>query len=457
MNADRPPDDTTPPLSAGTLLAFAAPSLPLQLLRGPAFGILPALYAQRFGIPLTSIAGVLLLLRVLDGLTDIGIGYATDRTQNGPLGRKAWMMVGAGMTAASLFMLYVPPGGATIIYLAVWFFVAYLAWTIFEVPYGAWGTELTRDYRERSRIAIARQVFTIGGSAMMVVVPLLPFLPSRRITFETLHVIAWIVAVMLPAAVLIAVRVVPRGESLQRRETHSLYELWLSVRESPALLRYLAAYAASEFAVGAFGALAFLYIDSYLRIGEYISAAYAISIIGGWIGLAWWSRALRTREKHRVWAAASCAAAACHLLNVLLTPQIGLLFFAISLCFQFFAMASEAVPLAIIGDLVDHNLLRRGANRAGQYAALAMAVRKACLGVGAAAALALAGAFGFTPGAGGSTAGAITGLKLAFVALPMLCLLLSAALMWNFPLNSRRQAIIRLRIASKFSRATRPY
>ena len=210
MTGDRAPDDTTHPLSAGTLLAFAAPSLPLQLLRGPAFGILPALYAQRFGIPLTSIAAVLLLLRVLDALTDIGIGYATDRTQNGRLGRKAWMMVGAGMTAGSLFMLYVPPGGATIVYLSVWFFVAYFAWTIFEVPYGAWGTELTRDYRERSRIAIARQVFTIGGSAMMVIVPLLPFLPSRRITFETLHVIAWIVAVILPAAVVIAVRIVPR-------------------------------------------------------------------------------------------------------------------------------------------------------------------------------------------------------------------------------------------------------
>jgi GPH family glycoside/pentoside/hexuronide:cation symporter len=437
------------------LSAFAAPSLPLQLLRGPAFGILPALYAQRFGISLASIAGVLLLLRVIDGVTDVAVGYGTDRTQNGVFGRKAWMLVGAALTAGSLFMLYVPPEGATLVYLSVWFFLAYLAWTLLEVPYGAWGTELTRDYRERSRIAVARQVFTIGGSAMMVIVPLLPFLPTKRITFETLHVIAWLVAFILPVSVLIAIRVVPRGESLQRRESHSLRELWASARESPALLRYLAAYAATEFGVGAFGALAFIYIDSYLRIGEYIAAAYAISIVGGWVGLALWSRSLRIREKHRVWAVAGLAAAGCHLLNAFLTPEIGLAFFAISLVFQLFAMASEAVPLAIVGDLVDHNLLRRGANRAGQYAALAMAVRKGSLGFGAAAALAITGAFAFTPGQAQYDAGPTVGLKLAFVVLPALSFLVSALLMWNFPLDSRRQAIVRRRITDNAARERR--
>jgi Na+/melibiose symporter-like transporter len=441
-----------PRLSTRTLMAFAAPSLPLQLLRGPAFGILPALYAQRFGISLASIAVVLLLLRVLDGLADIGIGYATDRMQNGVFGRKAWMLAGSVLTAASLFMLYVPPADATLVYLTVWFFAAYFAWTVLEVPYGAWGTELTRDYRERSRISVVRQVFTIGGSAMLVVVPLLPFLPSRRITFETLHVIAWIVAVILPASVLLAVRLVPRGPSLQHRESHTLRELWLSARESPALLRYLAAYAATEFGVGAFSGLAFIYIDSYLRIGNYIAAAYAIAIAGGWLGLAWWSRVLRTQEKHRVWAMAGLAAAGCHLLNALLTPELGLMFLAISLVFQVFAMASEAVPLAIIGDLVDHNLLRRGANRAGQYAALAMAVRKACLGLGAAAALAITGWFAFVPGQASYPLGPTIGLKLAFVALPALGFAVSALLMWNFPLDSRRQAIIRRRIAANAQR-----
>jgi Na+/melibiose symporter-like transporter len=163
---------------------------------------------------------------------------------------------------------------------------------------------------------------------------------------------------------------------------------------------------------------------------------------------------LRTREKHRVWAAASCAAGVLHLLNAFLTPHIGLWFFAISICFQLFAMASEAVPLAIIGDLVDHNLLRRGANCAGQYAALAMAVRKACLGLGAAAALAITGAFEFKPGAATYASGQVTGLKLAFVALPALGFLLSAALMWNFPLDSRRQAIIRRRIAAAYRGST---
>jgi Na+/melibiose symporter-like transporter len=434
-------------LKISTLIWFALPSMTLQLMRGPAFGILPALYSQRFGISLASIAALLLLLRIVDGVTDIGVGYASDKTQDGRFGRKAWMAVGTALTATSIFMLYVPPAGATLVYLSVWFFLAYLAWTLVEVPYSAWGTELTRDYRERSRIAVARQIFTVGGSVLLIIVPLLPFLPSRRMTFETLEVVALIVAVVLPLSVLLAIRLVPRGESLERSNTHSLRDLWLSARESPALQRYLGAYAIQEFGVGAFGALAFIYLDSYLQIGTYISAAYAITIVGGWAGLAWWGRALGTGEKHRIWALTAFVAAGLHLLNALLTPETALAFLAISLLFQFFVMACEAVPMAIIGDLVDHNLMRRGANRAGQYAALVMAARKACLGLGAAAGLAITGWFDFAPGQGGYSTEAAIGVKLAFVALPALSLFGTGLLMWNFPLDSRRQAIIRRRIA----------
>jgi Na+/melibiose symporter-like transporter len=294
---------------------------------------------------------------------------------------------------------------------------------------------------------VARQVFTVGGSVLLIVVPLLPFLPSRRMTFETLHVVACIVAVILPVSVLLALRFVPRGASLERIRSHNLRELWFSALESPALQRYLGAYAIQEFGVGAFSALAFIYLDSYLRIGTYISAAYAITIVGGWAGLAWWGRALGTREKHRVWALTAFVAGGLHLLNALLTPESALLFLAISLGFQFFVMACEAVPMAIVGDLVDHNLMRRGANRAGQYAALVMTARKACLGLGAAAGLALAGWFEFTPGQDLYSVEAATGVKLAFVALPALSLFATGVLMWNFPLNSRRQAIIRRRIA----------
>lgn len=449
QHATNPTTSAAGRLAIGTLVLFALPSMTLQLMRGPAFGILPSLYAEKFGLSLTSIAGLLLILRLIDGVTDIGIGYASDRTQDGFFGRKAWMLIGTLLTAASIFMLYVPPAGATLTYLSVWFFLAYLAWTLIEVPYSAWGTELTRDYRERSRLAVARQVFTVGGSVLLIVIPLLPFLPSRRITFETLHVVAWTVAIILPLSVLAAARFVPRGQSLERNHSHTLRELWLSARESPAFQRYLAAYAIQEFGVGAFGALAFIYIDSYLGIGIYISAAYAITIIGGWAGLAWWGRALGKGEKHRIWALTAFAAGGLHMLNALLTPGTALMFMAISLVFQFFVMACEAVPMAIIGDLVDHNLMRRGANRAGQYAALAMAARKAFLGLGAAAGLAIAGWFHFAPGQKLYSPEAVIGVKLAYVALPALSLFATGLIMWNFPLNARRQDIIRRRIARR--------
>ena len=84
----------TPRLSTGLLVLFALPTLPMFLLRGPAFSILPALYAERFGIALTVISGVLLAVRLADGLTDLAVGWGTDATRHRWGGRKSWFLVG---------------------------------------------------------------------------------------------------------------------------------------------------------------------------------------------------------------------------------------------------------------------------------------------------------------------------------------------------------------------------
>ena len=59
---------TTP--SAGAGLAYGALGLPLAFVALPLYVVLPNHYAERFGVPLAALGGVLLAVRALDAVLD---------------------------------------------------------------------------------------------------------------------------------------------------------------------------------------------------------------------------------------------------------------------------------------------------------------------------------------------------------------------------------------------------
>ena len=64
----------------------------------------------------------------------------------------------------SIFQLFQPPAEAGVDYFALWSFLLYVGFTMFEIPRQAWTAELSRDYVERSRIEMNVAVFNILGS-----------------------------------------------------------------------------------------------------------------------------------------------------------------------------------------------------------------------------------------------------------------------------------------------------
>ena len=50
----------------------------------------------------------------------------------------------------SVYMLFQPGEETTLWYFAFWIVMVYLAFTVVNLPYFAWGAELTGDYNERT-------------------------------------------------------------------------------------------------------------------------------------------------------------------------------------------------------------------------------------------------------------------------------------------------------------------
>jgi spermidine/putrescine transport system permease protein len=68
----------------------------------------------------------------------------------------------------SVELLFRPVAPVTWSYLLVWTMTLYLGWTMFLLPYGAWGAELSTDYHERSRVSGARETASVLGTLVAV-------------------------------------------------------------------------------------------------------------------------------------------------------------------------------------------------------------------------------------------------------------------------------------------------
>ena len=145
--------------------------MPVSVVLLPLAVWVPPLYAE-MGVPLAVIGTIILVARLSDAVTDPLIGWLSDRTRTRIGRRKPYMLPGLPLFMVAVWKLFVPPEQAGAGYLFLWIVLIYLAATIVDLPYLAWGAEISPDYRERSRVAGVREQFHFAGTLMASSVPL---------------------------------------------------------------------------------------------------------------------------------------------------------------------------------------------------------------------------------------------------------------------------------------------
>jgi glycoside/pentoside/hexuronide:cation symporter, GPH family len=168
------------------LALYGLMNLPTSIIGLPIALYIPAFYSQNLGLSLAVVGALIALSRITDVFTDPPIGVASDRWQTRFGRRKPWMVVGTPLMMISLWMLFVPNstfavalwsavGGEDVsnLYLFVWISLLYLSFTLVDLPYRAWGAELSPHYDERSRVTGWREAFGYGGTLMALFIPLM--------------------------------------------------------------------------------------------------------------------------------------------------------------------------------------------------------------------------------------------------------------------------------------------
>ena len=452
MNPARRPAGTS--LTLVQLVAFGFPAMTHALIASPLYTILPTFYAANTAVTLAQIGTIAALSRVIDAINDPLMGYLSDRTRTRFGSRKPWLAAAVFFCAISVFQLFSPPADAGWLHFLLWSQVLYTGFTMFEVPRSAWSAELSRDYDERARIGVYVGAFNIAGSLSFYLLPVFMGLSTgnSEINASTLSSIAWIYILMMPAGILLCLLLVPRGQPQSQKKV-SLPDLARSVFRAWPSRRHFAAVSLWGLGQGIILGGAFIFYTDYMQMGSQFAMIMGLLFIVQIASLPLWSKLLPRFDRHRVWAFCVAAPSLISPL-VLLIPkgEAGVGLILVLVLVQGTLMApNNFLPGAILGDVIDYDLMKSGSNKAGNLFAVQMVLGKIAIAAGGGLAFNILAAFDYQVNTV-NTPMAETGLILTFLFVPALFHVPMAFLAWNFPINRRRQKTVQKWLARRSAR-----
>src|SRR2546425_1187450 len=104
--------------------------------------------------------------KLWDAVTDPVMGYISDTTRSRWGRRRPYVAAAALPVGLFFFLVFRPPAlgtGGLFVYLLVTYAALNTCFTVFAIPYTAWGAELARDYHERTTVVQIRSLFGVVG------------------------------------------------------------------------------------------------------------------------------------------------------------------------------------------------------------------------------------------------------------------------------------------------------
>lgn len=422
------------------------------MLHAPALSILPGLYSTVSGIDLATIGIILVFSRVLDGVTDPVVGYLSDRTNTAIGRRKPWIIAGGLFCMIGVWFWFRPGPDTGGLYFLLTSTIVYIGWTMVEVPHGAWLSELTGDYDERSHLSGFRTAGIYLGYFLFWCGPFLPLFTTTEITPEVTAALSYVVIVLIIIAVIMTVLAVPAGRAVISRDVSPKKAVSRLASNKP-LRVYALIVLSSWLASGMVAGLYFFYVRNYLAIPDKFGHL-GLAVAGiGFLSASLWGWVGSRFGTHRM-------LALCNSCTVLTLLAMGFIqpgptaFPAMLTVFSLSALFTTGATVAyyaLMADIVDYDTLKTGSNNAGNYFALITLLQKIGLGAGAGLALLIVSLFGFNAN-GHNDAMALAGFFMTFLGIPILLNVIATLLAAFFPINRRRHNIIRKRLGTRAHR-----
>jgi len=441
-------------LRRSQLILFGLPDFAVYLAVIPMVLYLPLVYSRDLGLDLADIGLLLMVARISDVITDPLIGWLSDRTKSRWGRRKPWLAAGAPVMMLAAFMLFAPQGPVSNLYLLGWAVVLWFGWTMINIPYYAWGAELSDDYHERTRITGWRQAFGFAGNISVL---LIPVIASQLFGFggvpsESMVIIGGMALVLLPLMVGLMLWKVPERRGLSVPHTPLVKNLRGMLGNGTFLLLFFG-FMLMAMGTTMVGTLFMLYATFVMGLGDQaqpiLLAYFAVNILGlpFWV---WLSHRLGKRE---AWLAGAVLMLVFTLSYLLIGPDQVVLFILVTAVLGFGGGNFQALSMSMKADVIDIAARRTGENIAGAYMAMWSLGAKATQALAVGISLPLLGWLGFDPRAANGP-DEINALRYVYALLPSFLYLVAIVILWRYPVSGARLLRIRAALDRRAARRT---
>lgn len=409
-------------LPVSTLAAYGLFGMPLAMAALPLYVHLPKFYGDYLGVNLTLLGGVLLALRLADGIIDPLLGILSDRGG----ARKRWLLLAAPLLALGMIALFMPLVRAEaplIAWLSLSLFIVYVAFSLATINHQAWGAELSGDPVERTRITAVREGLALLGVVIAAVLP--AFLGGND---GGLGRFAMLFAVFTLACAAITVAFTPdtRAAPIASVTSSSIRDLLSRPLADRVFRRLLLVFMLNGIAAAIPATLVLFFIADVLNSESQQGTFLALYFVAGAAGMPLWVKLSARIGKPYAWLTAMALAIGAFVW----ASRLGagdVTAFAIICVLSGIALGADlALPPSLLADVIG----RRGRMEAtGSYFGLWTLATKLNLALAAGIALPLLSALGYVPGGRDQTALSALAIVYAFVPC-VLKLAACGALVW---------------------------
>ena len=373
------------------LFAYGLFGMPLAMAALPLYVHLPKFYGDHLGVPLAALGGVLLLLRLADGVIDPLLGAWSDRVRS----RKRLIAFAVPVLAAGMAGLFAPQvSGSVPLLLWLGFALAavYVAFSLATINHNAWGAELSRDPVERTRITAAREGLALFGVVIASVAPAL--IGGEGGEAAGLPRFAFVNALLLLLCAAITLGAAPAVERSPDPRRFRFANMAAPLKD-PTFRRLLSAFMANGIASAIPATLVLFYIADVLQAEGRQGLFLALYFIAGAVGMPLWVSLSARIGKVRAWGVAMVVAIAAFVWAAFLGAGDAAAFAVICVLSGLALGADLALPPSLLADVIG----RAGRLHAtGTYFGLWTLATKLNLALAAGIALPLLGYLGYTPG-----------------------------------------------------------
>ena len=429
------------------MVYYSLPHLTHAIVLLPMALFIPAYYADDLGLPLAGVGLAIAASRIVDVLTDPLIGVLSDRVKT-PWGRrKPWLVAGTPLLVLASWMVFVPAEHVSICYLLAWTCLLYLGFTMVDLPYKAWGAELSTDYSERSRVAAWREGMGAAGQILFLCVLMVMAYLGYQSSRYQLMAIALIVLITVPPLMMIMVvkvaeRPADRLHTVNQRGWHGL----LLVLKNNAFLRTAVSIIFLGAALLCQATLHKLVLTHVIGRPELFAPMILAEHLAALLAVPFWMRVSDRIGKHRAVTLAALWVGLCSLAFPLV-GQGDVVFYVVLIVLRGSSFTSIFfLSNSIAADVVDYDTATSGRQRTGLYFSVWGMAIKLSIAFGVLLGTWLPASFGFEPSLAHNSDSALEALMIVYGWVPCILMVCAAPLLWNFPIGKQQQRQLRAEI-----------